>query len=223
MANKLMVSLFAMGLISFTGNLWADDAAPAAAQPAANAASDASAKPADAAKPAAAAKPDNSVKAQMKAAGDLAEAGKTEEAIAAYEKIGELPSKKGESWRLNSEGLAYLIAKDPMPDKAIPYLQKAVAADENNAVAWNNLGSAYEQTDQLKKAADAYQKSIDAAKANGGSDEKAQANLDALKPKLDKMASKSGGDKTNAGADSAAPADKDASVDSSAAGDKAAK
>lgn len=221
MVNKLLFSLLAAVLISFTGTLWADDAAPAA--------SDSSAQPASADKPAAMAakpaeaKPDHSIRAQMKAAGELAEAGKTEEAIAAYEKIGELPSKKGESWRLNSEGLAYLTAKDPMPDKAIPYLEKAVAADENNAVAWNNLGSAYEQTDQLKKAADAYQKSIDAAKADGGSDEKAQANLDALKPKLDKMASKNGGDETNAGADSAAPADKNASTDSDAAGANASK
>ena len=110
-----------------------------------------------AAKPAPAAKVDNPVKAAMKAAGDLAAAGKTDEAVAAYEKIGAVKSKKAEGWRLNNEGLAYLEAADPKADKAVPVLEKAVAVDPGNAVAWNNLGSAYEQTDKLEKAKDAYQ------------------------------------------------------------------
>jgi tetratricopeptide (TPR) repeat protein len=107
--------------------------------------------------------------------------------------------------------LAYLSATDPKADKALPVLQKAVAVDAENAVAWNNLGSAYEQTDQLAKAKDAYQKAISAAKASGSGSDRAEANLQTLQEKLDKASGKST-DEANAGdaaaksADSAAPA-----------------
>jgi len=194
--NKLSLLFLAVGLISFTGSLWADEAAPASTTPAA--------QPTVASKPVA--KADNSVKAAMKAAGDLAAAGKTDEAIAAYEKIGVLPSKKGESWRLNCEGLAYLNATEPKPDKAAPVFEKAVAADSSNYLAWNNLGTAYEQTDQLDKAKAAYQKSIDAAKEANASSDKAEGNLKDLQAKLDKIAGKKGGTTEADAADSGASA-----------------
>ncbi len=203
--NQGMVLFLAVGLISLTTSLRADDAAPAASNPAATDQAASAAQPA-ASKPVAV-KADHSVKAAMKAAADLAAAGKTDEAVAAYEKIGVLKSKKAEGWRLNNEGLAYLEAADPKAEKAVPVLEKAVAVDPGNAVAWNNLGSAYEQTDKLDKAKDAYQKSIDAAKAADGSSDKAQANLDTLQAKLDKIAAKKGGN-VEASAEGAAPAAK---------------
>src|SRR5581483_5830484 len=97
------------------------------------------------------------------------------------------------------EGLAYLIATTPAPDKAVPLLEKAVAADANNFTAWNNLGSAYEQTNQLKKAKDAYQKSIDAAKAADASSTKAESNLANLEPRLAKLEGSNGA--SNSGED----------------------
>ncbi len=136
----------------------------------------------------------------MVAANDLATAGKTDEAIAAYEKIGVLKSKKMEAWRLNNEAHAYLMAATPVPDKAVPLLEKSVATDNANYVAWNNLGSAYELTDQLDKAKDAYQKSIDAAKEADASSAKAEGNLQALQAKLDK----NGDDKPDAAGNSPA-------------------
>ncbi|HTA75830.1 MAG TPA: tetratricopeptide repeat protein [bacterium] len=230
--HKRAILLLVVGLISLTGILRADDGAPAVAAGAGSAGAASSSSSTDqaasaaqpAAQPAVAAKPapakaDNPVKAAMKAAGDLAAAGKTDEAVAAYEKIGVLKSKKAEGWRLNNEGLAYLEATDPKADKAVPVLEKAVAADPGNAVAWNNLGSAYEQTDKLDKAKDAYQKSIDAAKAADGNSDKAQANLDALQAKLDKIAAKKGGN-VEASADNAASTDK---ADSNAAAADASK
>jgi len=83
-------------------------------------------------------------------------------------------------------------------------LEKSVAANDQNYVAWNNLGSAYELTDQLDKAKDAYQKSIDAAKAANASSAKAEGNLQALQAKLDK----SGDDKPDAAGNSPAAAAK---------------
>src|ERR1700679_2998560 len=96
--NKLTLLFLTAGLISFVGSLRADEAAPVSTTPTVAAAQPVAAKPA---------KADNPLKAAMKAAGDLAAAGKTDEAIAAYEKIGVLKSKKAEGWRLNNEGLAY--------------------------------------------------------------------------------------------------------------------
>jgi len=177
--NKNAFVLLTAGLMFLTGSLRADDATPASTTPAADSTTPAAAS---AAVPAAA-PAKLSIKAQMKAAGDLADAGKTDEAIAAYEAIGRLPSKKGESWRQNSEGLAYLEAATPECDKAVPVLEKAVAINADNYFAWNNLGSAYEQTDQPKKAEDAYQKAIDTGKAAGASTDKAEANLKALQAK----------------------------------------
>ncbi len=181
--KRILVALVA-GLALSVGSSWADDNAPAAATPAAKAPA---AKPA--AKPA---KQDSPTVVAMKAAIALADAGKTDEAVAAFEKMGVLKSKKMEAWRLNNEALAYITAKEPKYDKAVGLLEKAVEADETNAIAWNNLGSAYENTDQLEKAGDAYQKSIDAAKAANASSAKAEGNLAALKPRLDKIAAKKG-------------------------------
>ena len=174
--NKYAFVLLTAGLMFATGSLRADNATPVSTTPAAT---PAAAKPA--AKPAAAKKP--SIKEQMKAAADLADAGKTDEAIAAYEAIGELPSKKGESWRQNAEGLAYLEAPTPQPEKAVPVLEKSVAVNADDYYAWNNLGSAYELTDQSKKAEDAYQKAIDSAKEAGVSTDKYETNLKLLQAK----------------------------------------
>src|SRR5665213_972004 len=174
--NKYAFVLLTAGLMFSTGSLRAEDAA--STTPAVTPAATPAAKTA---KPAAAAKP--SIKEQMKAAADLADAGKTDDAIAAYEKIGPLPSKKGESWRQNAEGLAYLEAPTPEPEKAVPMLEKSVAVNADDYYAWNNLGSAYELTDQSKKAEDAYQKAIDAAKAAGASTDKYETNLKLLQAK----------------------------------------
>jgi tetratricopeptide (TPR) repeat protein len=176
--SKNALLLLTAGLLFLTGSLRADATTAASITPAVTD----STTPAAVAAPAAAPKK-LSIKEQMKAAGDLADAGKTDEAIAAYEAIGTLPSKKGESWRQNSEGLAYLEAATPEPDKAVPVLEKAVAINADNYFAWNNWGSAYEQTDQSKKAEDAYQKAIDTAKTAGASADKAEANLKALQAK----------------------------------------
>ncbi len=163
----------------FAGKVSADDKAPASTTP--------TAKPAGATK---SAKADSPAVSAMKAAIALAEAGKTDEAVAAYEKMGVLKTKKMEAWRLNNEGLAYLTAKEPKYDKALPLFEKATETDDSNYVAWNNLGSTYEQNGDLDKAKDAYQKSIDAAKAADGSSAKAQGNLDALQARLDKAQAK---------------------------------
>src|SRR5258708_12639721 len=169
---------FAVLLLVSAGSLWADDAAPVAtvqANPGAGAV--------------AAANPDNpeSPAATMKAAAALAEAGKTDEAVAAYEKMGVLKSKKKEGWRLNNEGRAYLIASTPAPEKAVPLLEKAVATDESNFVAWNNLGTAYEQTGQLAKAKDAYQKTIDQPKPGDSPSSKTEPNPQTTEPRLAQM------------------------------------
>lgn len=185
--NRLMrvFLFFVAGTLVFAGNLRADNKTPVVTPQVTPAAAPAEATPV--AKPA---KADSPTVAAMKAAIALAEAGKTDEAVAAYEKIGVLKSTKSEAWRLNNEGLAYLIAPTPQPDKAQPLLEKAVAADETNYMAWNNLGSAYEQNDQLDKAKDAYQKSIDAAKAANVSSAKADGNMQNLQARLDKIAAK---------------------------------
>jgi tetratricopeptide (TPR) repeat protein len=158
--NKYAFVILTAGLMFSTGSLRADDAAPAST-PAAVPAAKPAAKPA-------AGKP--SVREQMKAAGALADAGKTDEAIAAYEAIGPLPSNKGESWRQNAEGLAYLKAPKPEPEKAVPFLEKAVAINPDDYYAWRNLGNAYELTNQPKKAVDAYQKATASEKAAKGGD-----------------------------------------------------
>jgi tetratricopeptide (TPR) repeat protein len=174
--NKYVFVLLTAGLMFSTGSLRADDATPVSTTPAATPAATSAAM-------AAAAPKKLSIKEQMKAAADLADAGKTDDAIAAYEAIGPLPSKKGESWRQNSEGLAYLEAPTPEPEKAVPVLEKSVAVNPDDYFAWNNLGSAYELTDQLKKAEDAYQKAIDSAKAAGASSDKYENNLKLLQAK----------------------------------------
>ncbi len=194
-------SLLVAGMLVFAGNLRADDKA-AAVTPQATPAANVAPVSTPVAKPA---KADSPTVAAMKAAIALAEAGKTDEAIAAYEKIGVLKSTKSEAWRLNNEGLAYLIAPTPQPDKAVPLLEKATTTDDTNYMAWNNLGSAYVQTDSWDKAKDAFQKSIDTAKAADASSAKAEGNLADLQKKMDNLAAviakknaKKGGTKTAA-------------------------
>jgi tetratricopeptide (TPR) repeat protein len=138
-----------------------------------------------AAKPA---KADSPTVAAMKAALALETDGKHDEAIAAYEKMGVLKSKKMECWRLNNEALSYIAQSKN--DEAVSLLEGAVAADDSNYLAWNNLGTCYEATDQLDKAKDAYQKSIDTAKAANASSAKAEGNLQDLQARMDKMAAK---------------------------------
>ena len=169
--------LFAAGLALTAGKVWADATPVTTPAPAATAVS----KPA---------KADSPTVSAMKAAIALAEAGKTDEAVAAYEKIGVLKNKKMEAWRLNNEGLAYLTAATPVPDKALPLFESAVTTDDTNYVALNNLGTTYEQTGDLDKAKDSYQKAIDAAKAAGTSSAKAEGNLQDLQARLDKAQAK---------------------------------
>lgn len=184
----------AMGVALVIGKSWADDKAKAT--PTAVAAS-------PAAKPA---KGDSPTVAAMKAALALDDAGKFDDAIAAFEKMGVLKSKKMEAWRLNNEALTYIHANKA--DKALPLLEKATETDPDNYVAWNNLGTTYEGAKDLDKAKDAYQKSVDAAKTAGVASPKAQGNLDALQARMDKM----GGKKSDASSD-------DSSDDSGKAGD----
>jgi tetratricopeptide (TPR) repeat protein len=188
--KKRTLLLFAAGMAVVAGKLWADNMAPAGT-PAAAAPASMAAKPAHA---------DSPTVAAMKAANALEAAGNTADAIAAYEKMGVLKSKKMEAWRLNNEGLAYLAANDVA--KATPLFEKATETDDANYVAWNNLGTCYESSGDNDKAKDAYQKSIDAAKAAGASSAKADGNLAALQARMDATSGK----KSDSGDDSGAAA-----------------
>lgn len=178
-----MFMLFMAGMILWAGSLWADNSTPAGA----------SAPVAKTVKPL----------SPLKAANALLEAGKLDEAITAYEKMGVLKYKKAETWRLNNEALCYLKANPAAPEKAIPLLEGSVAADPNNHVAWNNLGSAYAQTNALEKAKDAFQKSVDACKAAGVGTAQAENNLQGIQIKLDQA---SASPAPSAAASGAAPA-----------------
>jgi tetratricopeptide (TPR) repeat protein len=136
----------------------------------------------------------------MKAAAQLADQGKTDEAVAAYEKIGVLKNPKSESWRLNSEGVAYLNAPQAQPEKSVSLFEKAVEADPDNILAYNNLGLAYEGTKQWDKAKDAFQKAVDASQAAHLSPARYQANLKLLQISMDEMADKKADEKTTAAA-----------------------
>ena len=174
--TKRILLAFAAVVSLIAVNSWADDKPAASTTPAAKT----DAKPA-----ATSAKGDSPTVTAMKAAIALAEAGKTDEAVAAYEKMGVLKSKNMEAWRLNNEGLAYLMANKV--DKATPLFEKATQTNDKNYVAWNNLGSCYEQDNKLDEAKDAYQKSVDAAKDAGVSNAKAEGNLAALEARMEKM------------------------------------
>lgn len=172
--------LFVAGMAVFAGRSWADNKTPVVTpQATPMAAAPAVAKPA---------KTDPPTVAAMKAAIALEDAGNTTDAIAAFEKMGVLKTKSMECWRLNNEAHVYLITNQP--DKAVDLLEKATVADATNYIAWNNLGTAYEDTDALDKAKDAYQKSIDAAKAANASSAKAEGNLANLQARIDKMEAK---------------------------------
>lgn len=171
--------LFAAGLALTAGNLMADDKPAASTTPAAAPAEKTMAKPSHT---------DSPNVAAMKAAIALEDAGNTEAAVAAFEKMGVLKSKSMEAWRLNNEALVYLNVNDDA--KAVSLLEGATEANPKNYIAWNNLGTAYENTGALDKAKDAYQKSIDAAKETGESSAKAEGNLEALQARLDKEAAK---------------------------------
>lgn len=192
--TKRVLLLLTAGLVMSAGSLRAED--KAAVTPQATPAAEA-----PAVKPV---KGESPTVTAMKAAIALADAGKYDEAIAAYEKIGTLKSKNMEAWRLNNEALAYLM--NNKADQAVPLLEKATATNDKNYVAWNNLGTAYESTNQLDKAKDAYQKSIDAAKEANASSAKAEGNLAALQARLDKMDAKKGGAKPAADAAASTPA-----------------
>ncbi len=184
--KKRNLLLFAAGLALSAGNLMADQPA-ASTTPAAAPATQMAPKPA---------KGDSPTVTAMKAANALEAAGDTADAIAAYEKMGVLKSKKMEAWRLNNEALAYLVADQA--DKALPLLVNATAADDSNYVAWNNLGTAYEQTNDNDKAKDAYQKAIDTAKAANASSAKAEGNLAALQARMDATGGTKSDDTTSA-------------------------
>ncbi|HJT24159.1 MAG TPA: tetratricopeptide repeat protein [bacterium] len=182
--------LFAAGLALTAGNLMADDKPAASTTPAAAPAGQAAAKP----------KSSNPTIAEIQAAIDLEDSGNTTAAVAAFEKI-QTKSKNLEAWRLTDEANIYLNVGDN--DKAISLLEQATTTNPKNYVSWNNLGTAYENTDQLDKAKDAYQKSIDAAKDAGASSAKAEGNLEALQARLDKQGAKEA--KDNGGKPMATP------------------
>ena len=183
MQSKRAFLLFAAGMVLTIGQSWADNtAAPASTTPAAAAA------PADQSAAPAPKKWSNPTMQAIQAAIDLDTAGNTTAAIAAFEKIGELKSKNLEAWRLNDEAGTYMKAGDN--SSAVSLLEKATEANDKNYVAWNNLGTAYEAGNDLDKAKDAYQKSIDEAKAANASSAKAEGNLEALQARLDKQAAK---------------------------------
>ncbi len=147
-------------VLAFAGGLLAEEAG--AVSPTAKAA-------AQAAPLSATAKPD------MKSAKKLLDEGKFDEAAQAYQAIGTLKTKKGEGWRLNNLGLAYI--KLDKPADAVKPLEDAVAADPKNATAWNNLGVAYENTQQADKALEAYRKALEVAKQGDQPSEKVNMNL----------------------------------------------
>jgi len=155
--------------LAFAGGLMADEAAAPASH---TAKAEAKAKAVSAT---AEAKPD------MKAAKKLLDEGKFEEAAQAYQAIGTLNTKKAEGWRLNNLGLSYI--KMNKPADAVKPLEDAVAADPKNATAWNNLGVAYENTQQADKALEAYRKALEAAKQGDQPSEKVSMNLRKLEIK----------------------------------------
>jgi len=187
MKYKSVLCLFAAGLVLLAGRSWADDKTAAAPTPA---------PPAPAAKPA---KAGNQTIAAIQAAIDLDTAGNTTAAIAAFEKVGVLKSKNLEAWRLTDEANTYIKAGDNT--KATSLLEQATETNPKNYVAWNNLGTMYEGTGDMDKAKDAYQKSVDAAKAANASSAKAEGNLEALQARMDKAAAK----KAKSGAKPAPP------------------
>ena len=190
------ILLLAAGMVLGVGSSWADNKPAATTTPtAANAGTATAAKPS---------KTDSPTVVAMKAALALETDGKHDEAIAAYEKMGQLKSKKMECWRLNNEALSYIA--ESKQDQAVSLLELAVAADDTNYLAWNNLGTSYEATDQLDKAKDAYQKSIDTAKAANVSSAKAEGNLQDLQARMDKAAAKKNKGKKPAAAPAATPA-----------------
>lgn len=170
--SKRFLLVLGAGLAVSAGNLWADNAAPAAqTTPAAQA----SAAPASK-------KWSNPTMQSIQDAIDLDNAGNTTAAVAAFEKIGPVKSKNLEAWRLNDEATVYIKIGDYA--KAVDLLEKAVDSNDKNYVALNNLGTCYEETGELDKAKDAYQKSIDAAKDAGASSAKAEGNLAALQARM---------------------------------------
>jgi len=188
--KKRTLLLFAAGLALTAGNVMADDKPAASTTPAAAPASQ-MAKP----------KSSNPTIAAIQAAIDLDAAGNTTAAVAAFEKI-TTKTKNLECWRLTDEANVYLKVDDNA--KAVSLLEAATEANPKNAISWNNLGTAYENSGDLDKAKDAYQKSIDAAKDAGSDSAKAQGNLDALQARLDKQAAKEA--KKNGGKPAAAAA-----------------
>ncbi len=196
---KNAVLILAAASAISAGGLWADEgaapsnaqAAPADQNPAGSqAVNNGQAASNGQATAAAPAKAESPLLTAMKAANALLDAGQYDEAVAAYEKIGACKSKKTEGWRLNNEGLSYLLSNQS--DKALPLLEKAVATDETNFTAWNNLGSCYENLNQMDKAQDAYQKSVDAANNAGADSAKAEGNLAALKARMNATTAQSG-------------------------------
>ncbi len=181
--SKRILWVLGAGLAVSAGSLWADNATPMAATQTAPTTAVAPATEA-AAKP----KSGNPTIAAIQAAIDLDAAGNTTAAVEAFEKI-QTKSKNLEAWRLNDEAGVYLKVNDDA--KAVSLLEGATTANSKNYVAWNNLGTAYEETGDTDKALDAYQKSIDAAKAAGADSAKAEGNLAALQARVG--ATKQGG------------------------------
>lgn len=211
---KRVFLLLGVGLGLLVGRVWADDQA-ASSSSNAQAGNSSGTQMNTAASPA---KPESPNVINMKAANALMDAGKYDEAIAAYEKMGELKSNRMEAWRCNNEGLACLDANKN--DQALPLLEKATTTDPSNSVAWNNLGVCYERLNQLDKAKDAYQKSIDAAKEANASSDNAQANLQFVNMKLEQAAAKNGVENPAASSDAADSAASDPGNKSQAQGDE---
>jgi len=111
----------------------------------------------------------------MKSAKLLLTDGKFAEAAEAYLAMGPSRTKSVETWRCNNLGLA--LIKQGKFSEAVKPLEDAVAADGKNATAWNNLGVAYENTDQAAKALEAYRKGVEAAKQGNQPSDRVNLNL----------------------------------------------
>ena len=151
---KRVFLLLGVGLGLLVGRVWADDQA-ASSSSNAQAGNSSGTQMNTAASPA---KPESPNVINMKAANALMDAGKYDEAIAAYEKMGELKSNRMEAWRCNNEGLACLDANKN--DQALPLLEKATTTDPSNSVAWNNLGLALWTQGRDREAARAFEESL---------------------------------------------------------------
>jgi tetratricopeptide (TPR) repeat protein len=174
MRKHLFLSLAAG--FAMAGVLRADDAAPAAASPAAAADTQAAAST-DAKADTVVAK--NDAPGSLKAGKDLLEAGKYAEAEAYFIGIGVQSADNGttkrEPYRLLNLSSAYL--GDGKFKEAEDAAQQAIDLKKSLAAAWNNLGSAQANQGDRAKAIETYTKGIAELKADKEDTSKLETNL----------------------------------------------